>query len=214
MSGFDVQAKILLRSTAEYMEALVAIIDNPDLASEFAILEEPGKSGKFWKKHLARGKVRYKIRKNWDEFFVGEEQATVQWFANWGHRSMALLAGLSHPTMAGGFFTAIPLKSKYSEKEWPSMFGERSDASVSTISIYMSFIFPILLVCRGFPFDIAWPHVHQKIKYDANDELHRHVHIGRDVLSSLVLSLVKETNLKYVYPEPDLSIFPDYSSFL
>jgi hypothetical protein len=54
--GFDSSARTLMRSISEYMQVLVAIVDNPALAAEFVTADTPETSNAFYFQHLARGK--------------------------------------------------------------------------------------------------------------------------------------------------------------
>jgi hypothetical protein len=61
VAGYDVQAKILVRSAGEYLELLVCILDDPQLADEFVLADTPETARDFWLKHLAKGQVRKKM---------------------------------------------------------------------------------------------------------------------------------------------------------
>jgi hypothetical protein len=65
----------------------------------------------------------------------------------------------------------------------------------------------ILLLFREFPFVCPPGTLRKRIKYNPQDQFHRHVKIVRDVLGSVVLSLGKDTNVGLVFPELDDSIF-------
>jgi hypothetical protein len=69
-------------------------------------------------------------------------------------------------------------------------------------------MFPNLLLNHKFPFGKYDTHMEGKgIKYDETNTLHIHVSIGRDILASLILSLNKDTNVQYVFPDVDMSIW-------
>ena len=63
------------------------------------------------------------------------------------------------------------------------------------------YMFPLLMLNRGFPFFDFDGHLGAVVPYDETNELHRHLQVGRDVLSSLVLSLSKDTNQDHVFPK-------------
>lgn len=178
--GFDTSARTILRSTAEYMEVLVAILHDPTFSKEFVTSDTPEKAKIFWEKHLRSKKIRKKIKAAWHDFFC-EEKEIALWLADWGNNSMAQLSALLHPSFAGGLFTLIPLQAVYSDENWLGIWGEKSDMSVQTICIYTSFMFPILLLGREFPFTGFEQYMGYSITYDENDELHRHVKVGRDI---------------------------------
>jgi hypothetical protein len=105
--GFDVSACTLLRSTAEYMELFVALLNEPQLAREFVRTQTPEQGRTFWKAHLASGGIRKKIYAAWREFFRDNaDREAAQWFANWGDSSNSVLSGVLHPSYMGGVFTA------------------------------------------------------------------------------------------------------------
>lgn len=209
--GFDTSARTLLRSTAEYMELMVAILDEPLLAAEFIKSDTPESALKFWREHLSRGGIRKKMYAAWQKFFLTDENHDdAVWWANWGASANNLLSGMSHPSYAGGVFTAIPLKDKYIEENWLGVWGDKSSASVDTIYMYASFLFPILLLQHEFPFrDFeAWMGG-GGVLYDETNEMHKHVKCGREILGSLILSLGKDTNVPHVFPETDMSIWQE-----
>lgn len=205
--GFDVSARILLRSTAEYTELYVAILNDPDLADEFAKTDVPEECKRFWDKHIAGGSIRKKMREAWQEIFDENQSDAANWFGKWGHSWNDQLSSISHPSFAGGLFSAIPFKTRHSDENWLGIWGDKSEGSVSTIDIYASYMFPVFLLCRGFPFEDYDDYISGKIKFDEENEMHRHVKYGRDILASLILSLSKESNRDHIYPSYDLSIF-------
>ncbi len=181
------------------------------MAAEFVKSDTPEGASKFWREHLSRGGIRKKMYAAWQKFFCTDDNhdATV-WFANWGASANDHLSGISHPSIAGGLFTAIPLKEKYHEENWLGVWGDKSSASVDTIYIYASFLFPILLLKHEFPFRgfEAWMEG-GGVEFDETDEMHKHIKHGRGILSGLILSLGKDTNSPHVFPEPDMSIWEE-----
>lgn len=207
--GFDTAARTLLRSTAEYMELLVAIIDQPQLAAEFAAADSPEASKKFWENHLARGGIRKKMRLAWQKFFSDAQDGAAEWFADWGNGWNKILSAMIHPSYMSGVFTAIPAKQKYEEENWLGIWGDKSDGSVDTIYIYVAFMFPLLLLHHEFPFEGFGASMGGgNVTYDETNEFHKHVKIGRGVLSSLILSLGHDQNGPHVFPDIDMSIWP------
>jgi hypothetical protein len=207
--GFDTSARTLLRSTAEYMELLVAILNEPKLSSEFAKSDTPAEAKKFWEAHLASGKIRRKMHSAWAKLLDREESGdAAQWFADWGYSSNDILSAMIHPSIGGGMFTLIPSKIKYEpEENWLGILGDKSESSVGTIHIYASFMFAILILHRDFPFNGYNKYFQVKMRYNDNDEMHRHVKIGRDILAGLILSLGTDNNRPHLFPEIDMSIW-------
>lgn len=205
--GFDTSARSILRSVSEYMEVFVAILHKPTFAEEFNASDTPEAAQQFWEQHLRGGKIRRKVTDAWNDFFENKNTDAARSFANWGRSSHAILSGIIHPSSAGGMFAAIPLKTEYPEENWLGFWGDRADASVTTIYIYAQFVFSVLLLSRHFPFEDYEPHI--KRFYDETNEWHRHVRIGRDILASFILSAESEANAPHLFPELDLSIWGD-----
>lgn len=209
--GYDTSARTILRSTSEYMELLVAIIDDPSMAIPFTESDTPEGAHKFWRTHLRGPMIRGRIKRAWERFVGSEEPddtSAAEWFSRWGSSSHQALSGILHPSFAGGLFTAIPLKQAYDNENWLGVWGDRSDGSVETIYIYCHFMFPILLLRPRFPFEIAHPEISPVVR-DEKNEFHQHVGVGRNVLGSLILSLGTENNRKHVFPEYDMSIWSE-----
>lgn len=209
--GYDTSARTILRSTSEYMELLVAIIDDPSMAVPFTESDTPEGAHKFWRTHLRGPMIRGRIKRAWERF-VGSDDAddtsAAEWFSRWGSSSHQALSGILHPSFAGGLFTAVPLKQAYDNENWLGVWGDRSDGSVETIYIYCRFMFPILLLSPQFPFEIDHTQISSVVR-DRENELHQHVGVGRSALGSLILSLGTENNFRHVFPEYDMSIWPE-----
>ncbi|QFY59755.1 hypothetical protein FZ934_04505 [Rhizobium grahamii] len=213
LAGFDGSARTIVRSVAEYMEVLVAVVHEPAFADEFVKSDTPEASQLFWQTHLRGGKLRRRITAAWADFFktiaAHERQPITETFANWGRGSNPILSGSTHPSFVGGLFAAIPLKGKYRDENWLGTWGDKADFSVNTIYIITQFMFPILLLGSKFPFGIVRGGDTEPFPaYNQHDEFHRHVRTGRDILASLIISLCQETNRPFVFPEFDLSIWP------
>jgi hypothetical protein len=205
--GFDTASQPILRSVAEYLEVLVAIIDDPTFSSAFIASDTPEGAKSFWEQNLRGGRIRRRIRKAWTRFF-GRDDETTHFWADWGHADFLKLSGLAHPSFAGGLFTAIPMKTKHIEENWLGLWGDRSEATSETIFTFSKFMLPLLLLNSGFPFE------HEdsgcgSITYNPDDESHIHVKIGRSVLASVVISLGEKNNHQHIFPEYDLSIFSE-----
>lgn len=205
--GFDTSARTILRSVSEYMEVLVAMLHSPDFARDFVKSDTPETAQEFWEKHLRGGKIRRKINAAWNDFLRDGHQELAVWLTNWGRSSNVILSGLAHPSFAGGVFATIPLKANYSDENWLGIWGDKAEISASTVSIYTHFMFPILVLGKNFPFQCCSEHIRRT--YDEANEFHRQTHVGRGILASIILSANGEGSQKYVFPELDLSIFPD-----
>jgi hypothetical protein len=202
LAGFDTSARTILRSVSEYMEVLVAIIHQPNFADEFCTSDPPESAQIFWEKHPRGGKIRRRITAAWADFLNKEtDRGAAEWFANWGRTSNPILSALSHPSFSGGLFSAIPLKSHYTNEKWLGFWGDKAECSVETIYIYLQFVFPLLLLSPDFPFGGFRA-------YKEADELHYHVRFGRDILASVILSLGREDNAPFIFPDIDMSIWP------
>lgn len=207
--GYDTSARTILRSTSEYMELLVAIIDDPSFAEPFNESDTPEGAHKFWRTHLRGPMIRARVKQAWTRFAGNDEaddEAAAEWFSRWGSSSHRSLSGILHPSFAGGMFTAIPFKQAYDDENWLGVWGDRSEGSVETIYIYSHFMFPILLLSPKFPFEVDHPEISPVVRDDEN-ELHKHVGVGRSALGTLILPLGTENNTPHVFPEYDMSIW-------
>ena len=205
--GFDTQARTLLRSTAEYMEVLVAVIDDPPFASEFLKSDSPATAKTFWEQHLRSGRIARRVRAAWRGFATGdtaEDEATALWFAAWGGQWTEQLSSLTHPSTGACLLTINPPSVKPHGEPWLGHWGDKADFSAETVYIYAANLFPLLVVDRKFPFEGFEAALAEPMPYDPAIEDHRHVKLGRDVLGSLILSLGKPDNARHVFPPLDL----------
>lgn len=92
-----------------------------------------------------------------------------------------------------GFIEAEP------NENWLGRWGAKSNMSVLTISLYADAFLPLVLL-SDYPFTGFDAALDVRIIYDPEDEMHRHVKLGRSVLARLILSLNKESNIGHIYP--------------
>jgi len=203
--GFDGSARTLLRSVAEYMHVLVALIDDPALGGEFIAAETPETANAFYFRQLARGKLHTRLEVAWARFFKSSGDA-AKWFADQQRRQGNLLSGTAHPSFAGGTQAVMGFIETQLDENWLGHWGAKSNMSVMTIALYADCVLPLLLL-TDFPFEGFNAPIMRPISYDTSNEMHRHVRLGRSVLASLVLSLNTESNHPYIYP-PDFEPGP------
>ncbi len=197
--GFDNAARTLLRSIAEYMQLLVAIVDDPLLAGEFVKADTPEASNKFYFDHVARRKLNRRVLAAWTRFF-GSEDGAASFFAHQQREFTQVLSGTAHPSFAGGFLSVLHFIEAQEGESWLGHWGAKSNLSVLTISIFTGCFMPLLLL-SNFPFEGYDEWLSLPIPYDEADEMHRHVSKGRSVLASLILSLSTESNIPHIFPE-------------
>lgn len=205
--GFDTSARTLLRSTAKYMELLVAIIDDPSFAAEFLKSDSPSSAKVFWEQHLRSGRIRRRIRAAWRGFATGDDPddaAAALWFAEWGNQWTESLSSLTHPSAGACLLTLNPPQVTPHGEAWLGHWGDKADFSAETIYVYAANLFPILVVSRTFPFEGYDDSLVEPIRYNPAVEDHRHVKLGRDVIASLILSLGTPSNAPHVFPPLDL----------
>ena len=209
--GYDTSARTILRYVGEYMELYVAILNDPSLASEFKNAQTPEDTTEFWRSNLAYGGIRKKVKEAWGSLFKDDQDIDARdRFANWGYSSNAILSGIIHPSYMAAAFSALPMKTKYIDEKWFGFLGDKSEWSVDTIGIYQAYMFPILILNNGFPFEGHGEFMGEgDIAYDEADEGHQHVKIGRTVLANLIMSMCLESNLPHVTPDVDYSIWGD-----
>ena len=196
--GFDGSARTLLRSTTEYVQVLVALIDDPGLATEFVAADTPETANAFYFRQLARGKLHKRIEAAWNGFCKSSGDA-AQWFADQQRRQGMLLSGTAHPSFAGGTQAVMGFIEAAPDENWLGHWGAKSNMSVMTIAIYSDCMLPLLLL-TNFPFSGFEASLSRATDYDSSNEMHRHVKLGRSVLASLILSLSKESNFPHIYP--------------
>lgn len=196
--GFDGSARTLLRSISEYLHVLVALIDDPTLGAEFVAADTPATANAFYFRQLALGKLHKRLEAAWASFFRSDDSA-ARWFADQRRQQGTLLSGTAHPSFAGGTQAVMGFIEAEPSENWLGQWGAKSNISVATIALYADSFLPLVLLC-DFPFEGFDDALSRPIHYDASNELHRHVKIGRSVLASLILSLAKESNLPHVYP--------------
>lgn len=197
--GFDAAARTQVRTTSEHVELLIAILDDPAMGAEFCKTRDEVAANKFWKAYLSKHKIRPRIKDVWLKFFRGDH-APAKWFANWGSNGYSELSAIAHPSFMGCVHAVLPAKAEYTDENWLGLWGDRSLSSIGTIETYLSFLFPLVLALRDFPFGKKTRHFRRPCRYNATNEFHRHVKYGRDVLTSLVLSLNNEGSHQYIYP--------------
>jgi hypothetical protein len=213
--GFDNSARTLLRSIAEYMQVLVAIIDDSALAAEFVKADTPETSNKFYFDYLARQKLNRRVLAAWTRFF-GSKDGAASFFAHQQRELAQVLAGTAHPSFAGGFLSVLHFIEAEEGESWLGHWGAKSNLSVLTISIFTTCFMPLLLLSK-FPFEGYDDRLSLPIPYDPTDEMHRHVEKGRSVLASLILSLSKESNIPHIFPdglEPEIAERQDGGSMV
>ena len=196
--GFDGSARTLLRSITEYVHVVVALIDDPALASEFVAAETPQTANAFYFRQLARGRLHKRLEAAWASFLKSGGDA-AKWFADQQRRQGTLLSGTAHPSFAGGTQAVMGFIEAAPDENWLGHWGAKSNLSVATIALYADSFLPLVLLF-DYPFDGFDTVLTKPIRYDSADEMHRHVKLGRPVLASMILSLNKESNIAHIYP--------------
>lgn len=196
--GFDGSARTLVRSILEYIQLLVAILDDPPFATVFVTADTPEASNDFYFRYVARGKLSKRVEDAWARFFSSSIDA-AKFFANQQRDFGALLSGTAHPSYAAGYFAMLDFIPAEPEESWLGHWGAKTNWSVLTINIYANCFLPLLLL-SSFPFEGYDRWLSEDIVYDPTNEMHRHVKSGRSVLGSLVLSLSDESNSPYIFP--------------
>ena len=124
-----------------------------------------------------------------------------------GQQFSCEVRGLSASELSRGLSTSIPLSTRYAKNDWLGVFGIKSEVSVQTVPVYLSFAFPILLL-SNFPFDVEEGWLSNRIEYDEKDEFHLYVENGRGALGSAILAFCGEGYREHFAPAYDFSIFP------
>jgi hypothetical protein len=211
LAGFDTSARSILRSLVEYLEVFVAIVHKPEFADQFVASDTPDNANHFWATHIRRGALQKRVKAAWEDFIEGaDDEGMAKHLSEWGRGSNRILSGLAHPSIMGGLFSAIPFRSSYSDQDWHGIFGLKAEASVNTIYYLLLYMFPIFVLNREFPFGDRLPLGIRT--YDDGNDFHRHVKIGSSILASVILGLASDTKAAHIFPDIDMSIWPDDKS--
>jgi hypothetical protein len=107
--------------------------------------------------------------------------------------------------MAGGAFSAIPLKGDYSGT-FLGIFGNVSEISCITLWYYITGAFGPMWLFPAFPFALPNHLVSSPITFEDDNQFHAHIETGRKVLLSLALEIGMGFR-EELFPDLDLSIF-------
>lgn len=211
-AGFDVAAKTVLRSTSEYFEAALLIVEKPDLAPEFIDAQDNARSNIFWHRYLSKAKTRSLIEERWARTLASEDGGKQM--SDWRNSYMDILGMSAHASFSGGAFSALVLAAgdEVEDDAWPGIFGKRSRVSEHTLFWAMVMNFEFLMLCPDLPFRNE-QNVGQLVEYDKDDDFHVHISKGRLSLIELSLPIISgqcHPDLQCKIPEPSwLSELPE-----
>ncbi len=179
-TGFDAQAKNLLRSLDEHADAICYLCLKPEVCSEFVQTEDEDSGNKFWWKHLRHS------RQIIDAAIVKKLafDAELRSLSEFRGEERRLLSAVHHPTyMASTLPFYVPYKSVNITK---AMFGLPSEHSIRT-GKFLFYILAELALYVG----LLNKEVNQLISRKRGGELQQFVRKGRTHLGMMVVHLAQ-----------------------
>ena len=215
VEGFDIQARIILRSTIEYIDVFTISSIDAQIAREFNDTQTHQSSHQFWAKYFRSGgggkknKARKLINQQWNRVsaYLGITDAGE--VDEWLNEMSKNIVMISHPSFVGGFFSDVVLGAQDTERR-PGMFGRQADISSYTLYEIVKHCLKFLILSVDIPF--RYPATNDPImKYDETKEHHKHVKLGREFLLHLFIRLSdKGSDISLSLPEIDSSsLFDD-----
>jgi hypothetical protein len=181
-SGFDVQAKALLRSLDECCEFFSAILVKPDLAKEFFDSQELEKSREFWHKNVNKGRLRALIDQHISE--LGD--FGVEQMATWRLEERLVTMTAKYVSFISGYMAYVGDESNETDDNQLGLFGRKSKNSIRTDRYALVVLIePLLISPASFPFDLiekdntAW-------SMDEFNEMVAHVKHGLPVMANMI----------------------------
>ena len=107
LEGFDVQAKQVLRSASENIDALGAAALNPDFAADFVSEQDLERTKVMWFKHIAKGKARKLILAEVKQS-IGLSTDEVSSVNIYRDEEELVLSAVAHPSYISGFHSFLP----------------------------------------------------------------------------------------------------------
>jgi hypothetical protein len=147
-SGFDIQAKIIVRALREKLDALIAVQLDRGFAIGFVESGDSEDSNRFWHQRVARGKLLKNIAKRLGHYTQdGQSPIDDFWLAE--RKRLDLWLGASvHPSHTTGLLSAFPRfgEEGSSLSDSDGLWGQPSSLSIPTISAVIGLAFEVTLL--------------------------------------------------------------------
>jgi hypothetical protein len=143
LRGFDMNARATARLLSEYIDIFNLLQMEPGLVNEFHAAQELEDSNAFWRKYIAKGKLRSRVRStamnrfpNLHDFFgdIDRFRAT----------EYKVISAASHPSLVGA--AAAMMLGHLNKKAGFGLFGQVDPASVRTLTFVFFCLFEFLVV--------------------------------------------------------------------
>jgi BMFP domain-containing protein YqiC len=150
-SGFDIQAKVIVRALREKLDALIAVHLDRSFAVQFLEADSSDKANKFWHQRVARGKLLRNISKRLSHYSEdGHSPLDKSWlkkrneFDRW-------LGEAVHPSHTTGILSAFPTfgVKNVDGTDLVKTSGQPSDLSVPTIRSVMAMSYEIMFLAQA-----------------------------------------------------------------
>lgn len=151
-SGFDVPAKVLMRSVVEYVDILFLLVTHPDLVEAYAGVESFQEANEFWHRHLKSLKARKAAYEMLSPGFTSG--AEFEALLAYQKQEEELMALASHGAYVAAWVSSFPNSGAGLEDGhlvWPGYLGAVTNASVRTLDYAVYALLP-LYALSDFPY--------------------------------------------------------------
>jgi hypothetical protein len=185
LSGFDTPAKALLRTYTEALFLCLAVLHDKSLGLEYSSAADDAKVKQFWHKTASPRNLHDRL--NQIERKVGLPQDLVTEVTSWRRGEYEVLAQSAHLSYLASCMTLLPAVLCAEDSFQVGILGIASDSSIRTVSYaarttwYFSRLSFDALLARDSSDDSL-------LVLDKENDLHRRIVIGRDVLSEITLA--------------------------
>jgi len=144
LSGFDVPAKILMRSVVEYADVLFLLFTRPELVPAYAGVESFEEANQFWHRHLKSLKARKAAYESLSPgAMAGGAFVDLLGYQKQEEELMALSAHGAYVAAWMSSFPGSPASVEDGRIVWPGYLGAVSDHSTRTLDYVAYALFPL-----------------------------------------------------------------------
>lgn len=145
--GYDIQAKIVVRSLREKIDYLIAIQLDRAFSVNFIRSEESSENNKFWHQRVSKGKLIKNISRRLAHYSLdGQSPIDEIWLTE--RKKLDLWLGEAvHPSHTTGVLSAFPTFGSSEDGEI-GLFGHPSELSVPTARTVLGFFLEIMFIIK------------------------------------------------------------------
>jgi hypothetical protein len=151
VAGFFIQSNVVTRSLIEAIDVMHLINSKPDLANEFAQIDQNAESSKFWHKYCSRDKISKIVKERWLWFFDGDEESASS-FHTLREGYLDLMGMSAHPSFAASFVTFMDSPQGESDGIERDSIARNAMGSISHMSKFTMH----LILNRVFEYGFLW----------------------------------------------------------